>query len=229
MFKKFIIPVMVLFMAGCASNEIGHSKDVNQDEIHQGYSIWYDATKNETNITAFFRFAGPNGTTLILDEPSQIVMDGEPMQKVENGLGCSYQKTIKGQLPNGEHTFAFSDVNGKAFNNSFNWNNVNVEGIPDNISKAENLKIHFDGFKDRLSEKVTVDISDTANTVSETFDRVGLDDKVVIDKEKLQGLNGEVTIRINRYGHFDLKNAAHPGGFISSDYLALEKTAHVVQ
>lgn len=229
MFKKLIVPVLLLFIAGCASNEIGHSKDVNQDEIHQGYSVWYDATKNETSIIAFFRFAGANGTTLILDEPSKILLDGEPMEKTENGLGCSYQKIIKGQLPDGEHTFAFSDINGKAFNNTFKWNNVNIEALPENISKSENLKIHLDGFKDRLSEKLTVDISDTANTVSETFERVGLDDKVVINKDKLQGLNGTVTIRINRYGHFDLKNVAHAGGYFTSEYLALEKTGTIVQ
>lgn len=63
--KIFIVALVFVFIHSCASNEIGHSKDVNQDEINQGYFIEYDEATDKTEITAFFRFAGANGTTLI--------------------------------------------------------------------------------------------------------------------------------------------------------------------
>lgn len=219
----------LLAAAGCASNEIGHSKDVNQDEINQSFFVVYDGAKDETTITAFFRFAGENGTTLILDEPSTYTFDGEAITKTElASRGCFYEKVIKGKLPQGEHTFVFTDINNKTYTNKFKWFNIDELPVPDSISKGDNLKVKFDGFKDRPNEKLTVEVSDTANTVSETFDRVGLDDKVAIQKDKLQTLNGDVTINVQRTGRFDLKQHAHAGGFIYTEYTLAEHKAVMV-
>ena len=123
--KKIFFAAAIVFISSCASNEIGHSKDVNQDEIHQGYSVSYDEEKNETDIHVFFRFAGPNGTTLILDAPSKVEMDGTPLQKDENtGVGCYYFKKVNVNLPDKEYVFTFTDINGKKFENKLNFRNM---------------------------------------------------------------------------------------------------------
>jgi len=215
--KKIIIPVLALFISSCASNEIGHSKDVNQDEIHQGYSINYDESRNETEVIAFFRFAGPNGTTLILNEPSKIELNGEVMNNVQSGLGSYYSKSVKGKLPDNEYVFAFSDITGKKFENKMDFRNMQIEELPKEIKKSDGLTIHFPNKPEGRKEDLTVEISDDSTTVSEVWKNVVFE-RVKFPKEKLDQLHGKVKVNIHRNGLLELRQHAHAGGFFSSEY-----------
>ncbi len=221
--KKYIIPILIIFISGCASNEIGHSKDVNQDEINQGYRISYDETLGHTDITAFFRFAGPNGTTLILDSPSSIELNGESFtENPSSGVGCFYNKVVKGQLPDNTYVFTFSDMNGKKFENKLNFRNMQVEEIPKQISKNDGLTIHFTDKPEGRGEDVDVEITDDSISVSESYKHVFLE-RIRFPKEKLDRLHGTAKIKIRRYGSFELKQHAHAGGFITTDYALAPK------
>ena len=163
--KRLIIPVLVIFISSCTSNEIGHSKDVNQNEIHQGYSINYDETKDETNVVAFFRFAGPNGTTLVLDEPSTITLNGEVMNNIQSGVGSYYTKIVKGKLPEKEYLFAFSDIAGKKYENKIDFRYMQIEELPKEIKKSEGLTMHFTVKPEGRKEDLTVEVTDDSTTV----------------------------------------------------------------
>lgn len=226
--KKFLVPVLAIFISSCASNEIGHSKDVNQDEIHQGYSINYDETKNQTDVIAFFRFAGPNGTTLFLDDPSKVQLDGETMENIQNGLGSYYSKSVKGKPVDKEYVFAFSDMSGKKYENKVDFRNMQIEGIPNQIKKSDGLIIHFTDKPEGRKEDLTVEVSDDSTTVSETWQHVFLE-RVKFPKEKLDVLHGKIRINIHRNGLFEPKQEAHAKGFISTEYVLAKKEAVLVE
>jgi hypothetical protein len=225
--KKIFFAAAIVFISSCASNEIGHSKDVNQDEIHQGYSVSYDEEKNETDIHVFFRFAGPNGTTLILDEPSKVEMDGTPLQKDENtGVGCYYFKKVNGNLPDKEYVFTFTDINGKKFENKLNFRNMMAEELPKEISKKEGLTIHFTDKPEGRNEDLTVEIFDDSTEVNEIWKHVFFE-RVKFPKEKLDKLHGNISVRIRRNGYTELKQHAHAGGFISTEYVLAPRTLKI--
>lgn len=216
--KIFIVALVFVFIHSCASNEIGHSKDVNQDEINQGYFIEYDEATDKTEITAFFRFAGANGTTLILDPPSTFRMNGQALDlKETKEAGAYYYKRLNGKLPDGEYNFDFTDLHQKSFKNKSHWKNMGVASVTDTFSHREGLLINFNDDPEGQKEEVTVTISDTANSITETINHVNRR-KIRIDGNKLKTLHGQIEISIRRSGQFTLKNQTHAGGYFSTDY-----------
>ncbi len=217
--KSVLAIVAVSFISSCASNEIGHSKDVNQDEINQGYSIYYNQVNKAAEITAFFRFAGPNGTTLILDKPSTVNLNGEELNLVESdSRGAYYSKVFEDVIPDREYELVFSDINGEIYTNRVKWKNIKVDSVPLSIeSNHDDLIIKFDSDPDNRFEEVEVSISDAEQTVTEIFKNVVMK-RVVIKADKLKPLHGKAEVSIKRYGYHHLKQQAHAGGYFNTQY-----------
>ncbi|MBS1656251.1 MAG: hypothetical protein JSU05_15470, partial [Bacteroidetes bacterium] len=68
----FLLFAAICLQPSCASNEIGNAKDVNPDAIFFDYKIWGDESKDIATCMLQYRFAGPNGTTLVLEDPSKV-------------------------------------------------------------------------------------------------------------------------------------------------------------
>ncbi len=216
--KILMVASIFMIIHSCASNEIGHSKDVNQDEINQGYFMEYDEAKDKTEITAFFRFAGPNGTTLILDAPGKVEMNGEKLDlKETKDAGAYYYKTLNGKLPDGEYSFEYTDLHQKSFKNTVSWKNIEVESVSDSFSHSDGLLISFNDDPQGRKEEITIAISDSANSISETISHVRRE-KIKIAGSKLKDLHGPLEINMRRNGQFNLKNQTHAGGYIGTAY-----------
>src|SRR4030095_15674037 len=76
-FISILAFVPVFFLFSCTSNEIGNSKDVNPDAIFFDYKI--RGEEKDSNVTVYlqYRMGGPNGTTLLLNEPAKVQLDAE--------------------------------------------------------------------------------------------------------------------------------------------------------
>ena len=74
-FTIVFVYVIIAGFYGCSNSEIGESKDVAQETIFQQYSIRYNEGDEKATLNAKFRFAGINGTTLVLSKPSSIQFD----------------------------------------------------------------------------------------------------------------------------------------------------------
>jgi hypothetical protein len=87
----------LLAMTSCTSNEIGNSKDVNPDAVFFDYTVLADEGGENVTVNLQYRMGGKNGTTLVLDEPSKVLLDGEQL-KVDsakiNGAYYEIQKPI---------------------------------------------------------------------------------------------------------------------------------------
>jgi hypothetical protein len=141
-FAALILGV-ILFNA-CASNEIGDSKDVSQDKIYQSYFFTYKEGESDYKLYSQFRFGGKNGTTLVLNNPSKITLDGDPIPvDSSTALGAFYQsfKPSSGFL--GNHTLVFTNTNGSQLENKFTLDNFSLLNVPESVSKKKSFALNF--------------------------------------------------------------------------------------
>ncbi|MBI1779887.1 MAG: hypothetical protein HYR66_00695 [Sphingobacteriales bacterium] len=82
-------------MNSCTSSEIGDSKDVAQDKIYQSYNISYSENDEKLSATAVFRFAGSNGTTLVLNDPGKVELDDELIKVDSSKFRGAYYEVAK--------------------------------------------------------------------------------------------------------------------------------------
>jgi hypothetical protein len=135
---------MALFTA-CTSNEIGESRDVAQDKIYQSHSIRYTEGDPTAETYSQFRFAGLNGTTLVLSSPSQLQLDGEKINVDSSEYGGAYYKTtqpVAGFF--GKHSFTFTTTDNKTYNNSFSFDAFKLVNVPATASKKQGLLLPFE-------------------------------------------------------------------------------------
>ncbi|TMI95592.1 MAG: hypothetical protein E6H08_06015, partial [Bacteroidetes bacterium] len=77
---KGMVIVSLVFLFSCTSNEIGNSKDVNPDAVFFDYEVSSDNDSSDVTVNLQYRMGGENGTTLVLNEPSKVLLDGEQLE-----------------------------------------------------------------------------------------------------------------------------------------------------
>ena len=135
---------ILIFASACTSNEIGESKDVAQDKIYQSFNVNYKEGDEKVNAAAVLRFAGPNGTTLVLSKPSKIELDNETLKVDSADLrGAFYDAEKMASQWTGKHIWRFTDINNKIYENEFSFDEFKWSNIPSSAKKSEPLILHF--------------------------------------------------------------------------------------
>ena len=131
--------------AACTSNEIGESKDVAQDKIYQSHAVNYTEGNETAEVFSQFRFAGRNGTTLVLSQPSQLKFDGETIKVDSGDYSGAYYKILKPASGfYGKHSFTFTTTDNKTYTNSFSFDGFKLVNVPATASKTKDLLIPFE-------------------------------------------------------------------------------------
>lgn len=143
--KHFLAALSILLtINSCTSSEIGDSKDVAQDKIYQSYNITYSEGDEKLSATAVFRFAGENGTTLVLNKPSKVELDDEVLIVDSSEFRGAYYEVAK--LPtqwHGEHQWKFTDITNKTYTNDFSFDAFKWDNPPASASKSKPLQLNF--------------------------------------------------------------------------------------
>lgn len=143
----FVSFILIFLITSCGSSEIGESKDVNQATIYQDYKIVYEegVDDDQVEIWCQFRFAGDDGTTLVLTKPSSITFDGQNI-KVDSSdfTGAFYSLQTPAKTFFGKHRFVFTDINKKRFINEFSFDSFKLSPLPAIVSKTQPLNIQFE-------------------------------------------------------------------------------------
>ena len=138
------IALAITGLFACNSNEIGESKDVNQDKIYMDYNISYTEGDDQVALNFQYRFAGPAGTTLVLNSPSQVKLDGELLKVDSSKYGGAYyvaDKNYKAFL--GKHSIQFTDISRKQFENSFEFAPFTLVNLPQTADRNRDLVIYY--------------------------------------------------------------------------------------
>lgn len=183
-----ILPGCILFFASCTSNEIGNAKDVVQDRIYQSYQIEYNENDEKLSATAVFRFAGSNGTTLVLNDPAKIQLDDEIINVDSSKYRGAFYEVAK--LPAqwyGDHQWKFTDVNNKSYSNSFSFDAFKWNNPPLSASKSKPLKLNFISSNPGADDYIEITTIDSDSSFSYTQEPIaGKPLSIIIPVEYLQ-------------------------------------------
>ena len=211
--------VSILFLLSCTSDEIGSSKDVNPDAVFFDYEIWAEEGKEDVTINVQYRMGGKNGTTLVLDEPSKVLLDGEQL-KVDSAkvTGAYYEiQRPVGSFP-GKHSITFIDLNRKEYQEEFEFTPFSLDpDVPATLNRGD-LVFNFTGL-DSI-HYVNVILTDTSFNSADINDidtvRNG---RLVISAHRLSALvNGPINLQFHRELEKPMKNGTKEGGRLYIHY-----------
>ena len=217
---KDISIVSFIFLFSCTSNEIGNSKDVNPDAVFFDYEVLAENDSSDVTVNLQYRMGGKNGTTLVLNEPSKVLLDGEQLKADSAKVTGAFYETQKPRSSfAGRHIISFTDLNKKVYTEEFEFAPFVLEtGVPA-ILERDDLVFNFKGLEsvDVLSVTLTDTSFQSADIINDT-DTVR-NGRLVIASHRLSTLvNGPINLHLYKEVDKPIKNATKEGGNLHIRY-----------
>lgn len=220
-YQKPILAGLLLVITGlfaCNSNEIGESRDVNQDKIYMDYSISYTEGDAQVALNFQYRFAGAAGTTLVLNKPSQVKLDGELLKADSSKYGGAFyvaNKNYKTFL--GKHSIQFTDINGKQFENSFEFAPFTLVNLPETADRNKDLLISYNISGLNANDDIELNSVDTDSSFH--YHQPGSSASVVIPAADLKRQKrNELSFEAAVYRQIPLDHTTSEGGKLMLTY-----------
>lgn len=171
--------------------------------------------ENEPTVTlrAQFTFAGPHGTTLVLNNPANVALDGDSIHVDSTATdGAFYEVQKPAAAFTGNHTLVFTGNNGIKYTQPFVFSPVQLTSvIPATIGRHD-LPLTFSGLAP--ADSLNIRIKDTSSSGN------GLDtmlyvanNQTVVSKAMLAKLKpGPLTIQIQAIAPQPMPNTTSEGG-----------------
>jgi len=203
----------IIFNA-CSSNEIGDSKDVNQDKIYMDYFISHEEGDENVDVTCQFRFAGSAGTTLVLNDSSNVAFDGEKLKVDSSAAGGAYYSIRKPAISfYDKHIISFTNTHGKRFDNEFIFSPFTLTGTRKETGRKKDLTVTYQSAPLTAADHVEVYSTDTDSSFH--YSQPGPDTTVVIPAKELIRQKGKtLALACKLYREIDLKQSSSEGGSI---------------
>ncbi|MFM6926426.1 MAG: hypothetical protein ACKOU7_13045 [Ferruginibacter sp.] len=220
-YYKPVLAVIVLAMTGlfaCNSSEIGESRDVNQDRIYMDYNISYTEGDDQVALNFQYRFAGAAGTTLVLNKPSQVKLDGEILKADSSKFGGAFyvaNKNYKAFL--GKHSIRFTDINGKQFENNFEFVPFTLGNLPQTADRNKDLQVSFNINGLNANDDVEINSVDTDSSFH--YHQPGSSTSVTIPASDLKRQKkNELVFEAAVYRQIPLEHTTSEGGKLMLTY-----------
>lgn len=213
LFLAGLIALAVVF-AACSSNEIGDSKDVNQDKIYMDYFISHTEGNEFVDITCQFRFAGNSGTTLVLSDDSNVEFDGERLN-VDSSAGGGAYYNIRKPVNSfyGKHSIRFTNTNGKRFENEFSFAPFALTNPTREAERTKDLMISYQSAPLTKADHAEVYSTDTDSSFH--FSQDGPGSNILIPaRELMRQKEKYLSLECKLYREVDLQQSAAEGGLI---------------
>jgi hypothetical protein len=209
---------IAFLLASCSSNEIGLSKDVNQETIYQEYRLEYGAQEKEALLFAQFRFAGENGTTLVLTAPAQLEYNGSVLKVDSNGFsGAYYSSAVPLKKVIGLHTLVFTDGEKRKYTNSFTIDSFSVGPVPATVSKYAPALLPFKAPALHGEDYIELNSEGTDSSFSVKYTVNEKGNYITIPVSELQRQKGnELLLVPTLYRKFKLQQQTKEGGEITT-------------
>lgn len=208
-----------LFFISCNSNETGNGEDVNPESIYFDYKVWGEEGNENITVMLQYRFAGRNGTTLLLSDPARVELDGEQIKADSSTMTGAYYEVIKPvKTFTGLHTITYTDINNKKHSEKFNFSPLSLQkNIPD-VMKRDDLVFELNGLDQvdyvRVLMLDTIFESKGINRIDTV--RNGI---LVINKERLRNVvNGPIHLELYKEVDRPVQDGTKEGGRISITY-----------
>jgi len=211
--------VASLIFTSCTSNEIGSNKDVNPESVYFDYRVWGDESKDDMTVFLQYRFSGPGGTTLVLEKPAKVELDGKEISADSSRLsGAYYEVTMPVKDFIGRHSIAFTDLDGKQYKEDFDFQPITLKtNIPEKVRRND---LVFDIAGLDPVDYVRVLLTDTS-FASPDINKIDMvrNGRVIISKKDLQNVvNGPVYLEFYKEENKPLKEVTKEGGNLYFSY-----------
>jgi hypothetical protein len=220
--NRFLLISMIFFnflISSCTSNEIGNAKDVSPDAVYFDYEVWAEEGKDDVTVNLQFRMGGPNGTTLVLDEPANVLLDGEQLLLDSAKFSGAYYELQKPLASfSGKHSIVFTDLNKKEYKEEFEFIPFSLSPeLPKSIKRGD-LVFNFTGLEP--VEYLHVSLTDTSFASDDINDVDTVKNgRIVISAERLSTLkNGPINLQFYKEMTKPVKNATREGGILNINY-----------
>ena len=220
-YQKPILAGILLLITGlfaCDSNEIGESKDVNQDKIYMDYNISYAEGDEQVALNLQYRFAGAAGTTLVLNNPSHVKLDGALLKVDSSEYGGAFYKVNRNYNSFlGKHNIHFTDVNGKQFDNSFEFAPFTLVNLPASADRNKDLLVSYN--INGLNKADDIEINSVDTDSSFHYHQSGGNTSATIPASDLKRQkNKEVSFETTIYRKIHLTQTTSEGGSLKLTY-----------
>ena len=210
---------MAALFQSCTSNEIGNSKDVNPETVYFDYKVNGDERSGNVTVMLQYRFGGPNGTTLVLQDPSLVKLDGDTLRVDSSRYsGAYYEDQQPVRAFTGDHTIEFTDLNKKVYTENFHYEPMAItDQLPAKMKRGD-LVLNLTGVK--AGDLVRVVVNDTAFS-SEGINRVDTlkDNRILISKADMAPLvEGPIKLELYRESEKPVRNGTPEGGRLFLNY-----------
>jgi hypothetical protein len=214
-----LLSIPSIFLISCNSNEIGSSKDVNPEAIYFDYKIWGDEGNENLTVKLQYRFGGENGTTLTMEKPAKVQLDGEIIVVDSTKMSGAFYEVEKSiEKFKGEHTITFTAFNEKKYSEKFRFQPLSLKTQLPAVLKRGKLLLEVDGLA--AKDFVRVILTDTSFT-SEGVNRLNKvnNGQVIITEDDLKNLvNGPIQLELIKEEVKPIKNRTREGGRLSISY-----------
>jgi hypothetical protein len=211
----FFVLSSPLLLISCTSNETSNDPKA----IYFDYKIWGDEDAGYMTVRLQYRFAGRNGTTLLLEKPAKAELDSIEIKADSSKMNGAYYEISQptGEFA-GKHTIVFTDINKKQYREEFTFHPISLRTpIPAMVNRGD-LVFDLDGLEPL--DFVRVLLNDTA-AFSEGIDYIDTvkNGHITITQAQLRRLeNGPVHLEFSKEDEKRIKNGTPGGGRLSISY-----------
>ncbi|MGB3467658.1 MAG: hypothetical protein WBA74_20390 [Cyclobacteriaceae bacterium] len=214
-----ILSGAILFMITFSSCDVEDSADVNQDKIYTVYEAFYNSNTDKTWIIARFRFGGPTGTLLELNEPALVTFEGEELPY--NPVFLGHYKEFAGRITSGE--FVYTNTEEVTFTNSLPASEtIQFPAELESISRSNAFSLEWDGTTLKENERVGLFVGSWTWGQDAAFLQIneGASD-LVLGKDQLENLpDGQSTFYMDRTTEVDVAEGTSEGGVVRATFRA---------
>lgn len=217
--KSILLFISIFLIYSCTSNEIGNSEDVNPDAVFFSYEVWAEEGRDNVTVKLQYRMGGSNGTTLVLNDPSKVELDGEEIKLDSAKFSGAYYEVQKPLASfTGKHSIVFTDLNNNEFKEEFEFVPFDISPNVPKVLKRGDLVFNLKGLEP--VEYIRVILTDTSFTSRDINDidtvRNG---KLIISADRLSALkDGPIDLQFNREFERPIRKGTKEGGLLSITY-----------
>lgn len=221
MYRITILSLLVssILFYSCTSNEIAGSDAVDPSSIYFDYQVSGAEEEPDATVMLQYRFGGRNGTTLLLENPSEVRLDGQLLRVDSSKLtGAFYEIRVPLVSFAGKHNIVFKDKNGKEYKEEFDFQPLSFKAdIPATLQRA-NLQLEIEGAgKEEYMRILLTDTSRLSDGINRADTvRNGI---IFLSKAEMDRLSkGPVHLQIIREYERDVRAGTPEGGRIAVSF-----------
>jgi hypothetical protein len=216
---RLLFSFIFFFILLACNNEARYKKGAPITSIFFDYKI--RGEEKDSNITVYiqYRNGGPNGSTLVLNEPAQVELDGEVVPVDSARLTGAFYEIQKPSADfAGRHTIVFTDLDKKEFTEHFDYHPFSLRtNTPATVTRGD-LAFDLEGLGTEEYLRVTATDTSFASKDIIEIDTVK-NGRLIIPAAKLKALvNGPITFLLSKETERAVKNGTREGGRIVVNY-----------